>query len=83
MIRDEHFLDDAEIDVTFEVLPAPSFTVTFHPFPDESDAYCECSLVDLIWQAVWQKIEDNENPKTISSYLRMLSYEIDGLCADS
>jgi hypothetical protein len=83
MIRDENFLDDAEVDIDFNVFPTASFVITFHPFPDESDAHFECTLVDLIWEAVSQRIENKENPKTISNYLRMLASEIDGACDDS
>jgi hypothetical protein len=77
MIRDRS-LDDAEIDVVFEVLPRPHFIITFSPFPDEPDCFVECELPDLIWQVVCDKIDAGEDPRTLSNWLRMLSYEIDG-----
>ena len=77
MILDDS-LDDAEIEVIYEVLPRPHFIVKFIPNPEEPDRFVECELPDLIWQAVLNKIENNEDPRTLSNYLRMLSYEIDG-----
>ena len=76
----DHSLDDAEIDVVFEVLPRPHFIITFSPFPDDPDCFVKCELPDLIWQAVWDKIDAGEDPRTLSNYLRMISYEIEGLC---
>jgi hypothetical protein len=78
----DHSLDDAEIDVVFEVLPRPHFIITFSPFPDEPDCFVECELPDLIWQVVSNLIDDGRNLRTLSNYLRMISYEIDGLCND-
>ncbi len=74
----DHSLDDAEIDVVFEVLPRPHFIITFFPFPDEPDCVVKCELPDLIWQVVCDKIDAGEDPRTLSNWLRMLSYEIDG-----
>lgn len=77
MIHDDS-LDDAEIEVDYEVLPRPRFIIKFIPNPEEPENCIECELPDLIWQAVLNKIENNEDPRTLSNYLRMLSYEIDG-----
>ena len=76
----DHSLDDAEIEVDYVVLPRPHFIIKFIPNPEEPDCFVECELPDLIWQAVWDKIATKEDPRTLSNYLRMLSYEIDGLC---
>ena len=80
---DKHFLDDADIDAVFEVFPYPHFEVKISPFPEESDCSIKCELPDLIWQAVSNLIDDGRDPRTLSNYLRMISYEIDGLCVDS
>lgn len=77
MILDDS-LDDAEIEVIYEVLPRPHFIIKFIPNPEELDCFVECELPDLIWQVVSDKIANNEDPRTLSNYLRMLSYEIDG-----
>ena len=79
MILDDS-LDNAEIEVIYEVLPRPHFIIKFIPNPEEPDRFLECELPDLIWQAVWDKIDAKEDPRTLSNYLRMLSYEIEGLC---
>lgn len=77
MIHDDS-LDDAEIEVIYEVLPRPHFIIKFIPNPEEPENCIECELPDLIWQVVSDKIENKEDPRTLSNYLRMLSYEIDG-----
>lgn len=77
MILDDS-LDDAEIEVIYEVLPRPHFIIKFIPNPEEPENCVKCELTDLIWQVVLDKIENKEDPRTLSNYLRVLSYEIDG-----
>jgi len=76
----EGCLEGWELETSFEVFPSPSFILKVYPFFENSESFCEFTLMDVIQQAVMDRIALKENPKVISHYLRLVADEIEGMC---